>query len=290
MRLKTNHIRTALLLSCVLLSAATGLASAAEKTAATLLAKDALTTPNQPATIEVLLQSNRIMGAVGLGGEPVELVQAGTVVAKSMTGGDGKAVLQFTPKGRDTIVLTVRTGESPRVAPAETTLTLASWERRRPILAVEVASVMTEVPPASSPIAALSGQAALGDPLPDAADELSKVSQYYYNILYVLTNATDLSGGFEANDRIRRWLTDHKFPPGYVRLIPAGDEAIGKSLDDLHAAGWTTVKTGVGRSRAFAEAFLQRRLEAVMVPEPAKSETPKKAKVAKEWKEVRKKL
>jgi hypothetical protein len=290
MRLKTNHIRTALLLSCFLLSTATGLAAAADKTAATLLAKDALTTPNQPATIEVLLQSNRIMGAVGLGGEPVELVQAGTVVAKSMTGGDGKAVLQFTPKGRNATVLTVRTGESPRIAPAETTLTLASWERRRPILAVEVSSLMTEATSASSPIAALTGQAALGEPLPDAADELSKVSQYYYNILYVLTNATDSSGGFEVNDRIRRWLTEHRFPAGYVLLAPAGSETLGKSLDDLHAAGWTTVKTGVGRSRAFAESFLQRRLEAVMVPEPAKSETPKKAKVAKEWKEVRKKL
>ena len=169
-------------------------------------------------------------------------------------------------------------------------LTLASWERRRPILAVEVSSLMTEAPSASPPIAALTGQAALGEPLPDAADELSKVSQYYFNILYVLTNATDSSGGFEANDRIRRWLTEHRFPPGYVLLVPAGSETIGKSLDDLHAAGWTTVKTGVGRSRAFAEAFLQRRLEAVMVPEPAKSETPRKAKVAKEWKEVRKKL
>jgi hypothetical protein len=65
---------------------------------------------------------------------------------------------------------------------------------------------------------------------------------------------------------------------------------MGDKLDELHAAGWKTLKTGIGRSKAFAEAFLQRRLEAVIVPEPAKGEVPRKAKVAKEWKEVRKKL
>jgi hypothetical protein len=58
----------------------------------------------------------------------------------------------------------------------------------------------------------------------------------------------------------------------------------------LHAAGWTTVKIGIGRTKTFAEAFLQRRLEAVIVPEPKKGAAPRKAKVAKDWKEVRKKL
>jgi hypothetical protein len=46
----------------------------------------------------------------------------------------------------------------------------------------------------------------------------------------------------------------------------------------------------VGRTKVFADAFLQRRLDAVMVPEPAKGKAPRKAKVTKEWKEVRKKL
>jgi hypothetical protein len=46
----------------------------------------------------------------------------------------------------------------------------------------------------------------------------------------------------------------------------------------------------VGRTKAFAETFLQRRLDAVLVPEPPKGDAPRKAKVAKEWKEVRRKL
>ena len=73
-------------------------------------------------------------------------------------------------------------------------------------------------------------------------------------------------------------------------MLPSDPAALGAKLDEMHAAWWTTLKIGVGRTKAFAEAFLQRRLDAVMVPEPAKGEAPRKAKVAKEWKEVRKKL
>ena len=86
------------------------------------------------------------------------------------------------------------------------------------------------------------------------------------------------------------WLKQHKFPPGYVLVLPDSEQAFGAKLDELHAAGWKTIKTGIGRTKAFAEAFLQRRLDAVMVPEPAKADTPRKAKVAKEWKDIRKKL
>jgi hypothetical protein len=65
---------------------------------------------------------------------------------------------------------------------------------------------------------------------------------------------------------------------------------LGAKIDELHAAGWRTVKVGVGRSKAFVESFVQRRLDAIMVPEPPKGEVPRKAKVAKDWKDVRKKL
>ena len=53
-------------------------------------------------------------------------------------------------------------------------------------------------------------------------------------------------------------------------------------LDELHAAGWKTAKTGIGRTRAFAEAFLQRRLEAIIVPEPEKGDAAKPAEKAAE--------
>jgi len=94
----------------------------------------------------------------------------------------------------------------------------------------------------------------------------------------------------QVNAQARQWLKDQKFPVGHILVLPSDTEALGAKLDEMHAAGWKTLKIGVGRTKAFAEAFLQRRLEAVMVPEPAKGDAPRKAKVAKEWNEVRKKL
>src|SRR5262249_23380178 len=97
-----------------------------------------------------------------------------------------------------------------------------------------------------------------------------------------------------SNDQVgaqaRQWLKDQKFPVGHIIVVPSTSEAFGTKLDELHAAGWKALKIGVGRTKAFAEAFLERRLDAVMVPEPTKGEAPRKAKVAKEWKEVRKKM
>ena len=72
--------------------------------------------------------------------------------------------------------------------------------------------------------------------------------------------------------------------------LPPGEEALGAKIDELHEAGWKTIKTGIGRSKAFVETFLRRRLDAIVVPEPSTGEAPRKAKVAKDWKEVRKKM
>lgn len=262
----------------------------ADKVTGALLVKDALTGPNQSVPIEAKLIRKGLLGDAGLGGEPLELVRNGQVVAKAMTGGDGRAVFQFTPSTRGMMTLTVRVGDSPRVGLAETTSNVAVWERRTPILAVEIAALMEEAPPSSQMPSIPLSDRATREPMPDAAGELSKLTQFYYNLIYMAASENDRAGGFATNEQIRAWLKAHKFPPGHILILPAGTDALGMKLDELHAAGWKTLKVGVGRSKAFAEAFLQRRLEAVIVPEPVKGEAPRKARVAKEWKEVRKKL
>ena len=262
----------------------------ADKVTGTLLVKDALTGPNQSVPIEAKLIRKGLLGDAGLGGEPLELMQNGQIVAKAMTGGDGRAVFQFTPKTRGMTTLTVRVGNSPRVGRTEATSNVAVWERRRPILAVEVTALMEEATPSSQmPSIPLSDRAAR-EPMPNAADELSKLTHFYYNLIYIAAADNDRTGGFATNEQIRAWLKAHKFPSGHILILPGGTDALGMKLDELHAVGWKTLKVGIGRSKAFAEAFLQRRLEAVIVPEPTKGDVPHKAKVAKEWKEVRKKL
>jgi len=269
---------------------ATTILSAAEKISGTLTVHDSLTSPNQPATIEATLTGKSLLAETGLGGEPIELLVAGKVVATAMTGGDGRAFLSYTPKAKGAVPFTVRVGTSPRVGVVEAGANLAVWERRSPIMAVEMVALMEDAA-GQGPTVTWPGKEAEGRrPMPDAAEELGKLTQFYYNVLYVVTQDKALGPIDPVNAQARQWLKDQKFPVGHILVLPSDPEAFGAKLDELHAAGWKTLKIGVGRTKAFAEAFLQRRLDAVMVPEPAKGEAPRKAKVAKEWKDVRKKM
>jgi hypothetical protein len=269
---------------------AVSILSAAEKISWALSVHDSLTAPNQPVTIEATLTQKNLMTEIGLGGEPIELLIAGTVVATAMTGSDGRAILSYVPKAKGLVPFTVRVGAASKISVAEAVANLAVWERRGPIMAVEVASLMVS-PIAQGPTATLPGKDAEGrQPMPDAASELGKLAQFYYNLLYVVAEDKAIGARDQVNAQTRQWLTDQKFPVGHIVVVPSGPEAFGAKLDELHAAGWKTLKIGVGRTKAIAETFLQRRLDAVMVPEPAKGEVPRKAKVAKEWKDVRKKM
>jgi hypothetical protein len=269
---------------------ATTILFAAEQTSGTLTVHDSLTAPNQPAIIEATLTGKSLLKETGLGGEPIQLLVAGNIVATAMTGGDGRAVLSYTPKTKGTVPFTVRVGDTPRVGVAEAGANLTVWEHRSPIMAVEMVALLEDAV-GQGPTVTWPGKDAEGRrPMPDAADELGKLTQFYYNVLYVVTQ--DKAGGTtdQVNAQVRQWLKDQKFPVGHILVLPSDPKAFGAKLDDMHAASWKTLKIGVGRTKAFAEAFLQRRLDAVMVPEPAKGEAPRKAKVAKEWKEVRKKM
>jgi hypothetical protein len=282
--------RRAGLFTILLLSTATTILSAEEKIPGTLTVHDSLTAPNQPATIEATLTGKSLRTEVPLGGEPIELLIAGNVVATAMTSSDGRAILSYILKAKGSVPFTVRVGTASRVAPVEAGANLAVWERRTPIIAVEMASLM-EAPTAQGPTVTLPGKDAEGrQPMPDAANELGKLTQFYYNVLYVVTEDKAVGTNDQVNAQARQWLKDQKFPVGHILLLPSDPAAVGTKLDELHAAGWKTLKIGVGRTKAFAEAFLQRRLDAVMVPEPAKGDAPRKAKVAKEWKDVRKKM
>ena len=283
--------RRASLFTLLFFWTATTILSAAEKIPGTLTVLDSLTVPNQPATIEATLRWKGLLTETGLGGEPIELLVVGNVVATVKTNNHGRAVLSYTPKAKGAVPFTVRVGTASKVALVEVGGNLAVWERRSPIMAVEMTALMEDAV-GQGPTVIWPGKEAEGrHPMPNAAEELGKLTQFYYNLLYVVTQ--DKIAGSTAdqvNAQARQWLKDQKFPVGHILVLPSNPEALGVKLDELHAAGWKTLKIGVGRTKAFAEAFLQRRLEAVMVPEPVKGEAPRKAKVAKEWKDVRKKM
>lgn len=272
----------------LIIIASPSLLFAAEKSSATILVKDVLTSPGQPATIEAKLISKRLMLIAALGGEPLELVLDGKVVATALTGGDGRAFFTYSPKAPGLATVHVRVGNSPRVDHAEGQANLVVWEKRQPILMIELSSLMEEPTPSPVPPMGI-GFESERRPMTEAADELDKLTRFYYRVIYVVALSAG-GDGARASAEARDWLNRHKFPTGYVMTLPSAPQALGAKIDEFHAAGWKTIKIGIGRSTAFAEAFLQRRLEAVIVPEPTKGDVPRKAKVAKDWKEVRKKL
>lgn len=261
---------------------------AADKTAATVVVKDALTSPNQPATIEAKLIGTGLLASTALGGEPLDLLIDGKVVASTMTGGDGRAFLTYTPTAKGIKTVQVRVGQSPRVDSAEGQAHIAVWEKRQPILMIELSSLLDIPPPSRVPTIGFGAESAR-KPMSEAADELEKLTRFYYGVIYIASLPSG-GDGFRVSTEVREWLKMHKFPAGYVLPLSIDSKALGTKIDEFHEAGWKTVKIGIGRSKAFAEAFLQRRLEAIMVPEPTKGNVPRKAKVAKDWKEVRRKL
>jgi hypothetical protein len=214
----------------------------------------------------------------------------GKVVATGMTGGDGRGLLTYHTKAQGVIPIQVRVHGSPRVLPTEGQANLIAWERRNPIIGIEMAALMEararETPLSGFGLTLESERKAL----PDAAAELTKLTQFYYRVMYVTTAPSANADGFLVDADVRTWLKINNFPPGYILVLPPGESLLGAKVDELHAAGWKNLRTGIGRSNAFAEAFLQRRLEVVLISDSPRGDAPRKAKVAKDWKEVRKKL
>jgi hypothetical protein len=276
MKSKSVFTRKFGVITLLLFLTATAHLFGAEPVPGVLTVRDSLTSPNLPATIEATFTQKGLPTGTGLGGEPIELLIAGNVVATATTGGDGRAVLSYAPKAKGVLPFTVRVGTTSSLAGVEAGANLIVWERRGPMMAVEMTALMED--------------AVSRRPMPDAVEELEKLTRFYYNVLYVVTQDKSVGTYDQINAQARQWLKEQKFPVGYILVLPAGPEGFGAKLDELHAAGWTTLKVGVGRTKVFAEAFLQRRLDAVMVAELAKGEAPRKAKVVKEWKDVRKKL
>jgi hypothetical protein len=278
---------------CVVFLLAGSNTYAAEKIDGQLSVRDVLVLPGQPARIEVALTRSGLAGKQGLGGEQIELVIEGKPAGKALTGGDGRAFLGYTPKVRGNHAIIVKLAPNPRVASPDAKALLGAWERRRPILLVEVAALMqmekqSPLPVPSMPIPL--GQREDSAPAPDAADELKRLAQFFYNVIYVSWSPKEAAGPFRDTTDVRAWLAQHKFPSGLSMALRPGEQALAAKIDQLRADGWTNVKAGIGKSRAFADVLVTHRMEVVLVPEPDKGELPKKAKAVKEWKDIRKKL
>lgn len=264
---------------------------AAETIKGKLYARDALTMPGRAVLLEAQLVHDGLFRQAGIGGEQLEFLVDGRKVGQTMTGGDGRAFIEYVPRMRGTHLVTVKPADPTRIQSSEATAILASWERRRPILLVEMETLFEEAPAPVLPLPSLPGLP--GPPLvrvpaPGAADELKRLADFYFNVIYLTRKAASTDPG-ELEDS-REWLRKHGFPQGLTVGLPAGPAALASKIEQMRADGWDNLKAGVGRTRDFAEVLLEHRMRVVIVPEPERGDFPRKVKMAKDWREVRQRL
>jgi hypothetical protein len=165
---------------------------------------------------------------------------------------------------------------------------LLSWERRRPILLIDLAVLVegkleTEPPPPDElfPDPGL----ILAEPHAAAPAELSKLSKFYYNLVYVDQTG---KGRLEA---IQSWLRKQQFPPGMIRILPQTATSVTDLLLALKEEGWENISGGIGQTADFADALVKNRLQAIILPRPDTDERfPRRAIILNDWSRVRRHL
>jgi len=280
-------IRLTIFSVCALCVLATN-ASGAEKLAGKLSVSDAVTTPGRPVKLEARLVRSGVLGETGIGGEQLEFLVGGKLVGPSMTGGDGRAYFEYTPRMRGNQPLTDRLVPNKRVEGSEATGTVATWEKRRPLLLIEGSAVL-EDQGHDSPVPDLGiGLLRQPDPKPatGAAEELKRLSEFFFNVIYVEREGDKTPARFELRD----WLHQNSFPFGLRVKVKEGRAPLAEKIQELRKDGWENLKAGIGRTREFAEVLLEHRLRVILIPGARDQDVPRKAQGAKDWKEARKLL
>ena len=177
---------------------------------------------------------------------------------------------------------------SQRVESVEGTGNLASWERRRPILFVDFSTLLQKDDSIVGPLPflpVLANLEALGKPQEHASHELSKLAEFYYNVIYLHEHPGT------ALHETREWLRQHDFPVGITKMVPQDAKALLAFMEKLREGGWDNLEAGIGQTWEFAHTLVKQRVKTVIFPDPReKKKYPRRAKIVSSWKEVRKQL
>ena len=148
---------------------------------------DALTFPSQPVQLQARLAKHGPGGDEGLPEEPVEFFLQGRLVGKAITDTNGWARLEFAPKMRGNLQLRAKWATTSKTEVVEGHGVLLSWERRRPIILIDLAVLVEEEPLTESPAPEFFPDSGLvlGKPSAAAPAELQKLAKYYYNLVYI---------------------------------------------------------------------------------------------------------
>ena len=248
---------------------------------------DALTFPSQPVQLQARLTEHGPGGEEGLPEEPVEFFLQGHLLGKATTDTEGWARLEFAPKMRGNLALRAKWATTAKTEVVEGHGILLSWERRRPIILIDLAVLVEEELEVESPAPEFfpNPGLVLGKPSAAAPAELQKLAKFYYNLVYIDQTG---KGRIEV---IQSWLRKHRFPPGMIRVLPTTGLALPDLLGSLKEEGWENVSGGIGRTAAFANVLVKNRLTTIILPpSDADERYPRRAIVLTDWSRVRRHL
>lgn len=253
-----------------------------------LIVEDVLARPGTSVMLTATLIEKGLLGNNGLGGETITFTVQGQHAGTALTGGDGRAFLEFKipMRGNHKIVATV--ASSRRVESVKGTGNLASWERRRPILLVDFSTLLQKDDSIVGPLPilpAIANLETLGKPQENASHELSKLAEFYYNVMYLHEHQGT------ALHETREWLRRHDFPVGITKMVPQDAKALLAFMETLREGGWDNLEAGIGQTWEFAHTLVKQRVKTVIFPDPReKKKYPRRVKIVSSWKEVRKQL
>lgn len=239
-----------------------------------LVAYDALAAPGTAVNLVADLLEEGFLRHSPLGGEVLLFEHRGRTLGRALTGGDGRALISFTPKGVGEETVSVRLAESRRVAAQETTAGIFAWDRRRPIVIVSAKALMPM--PRSG--------ATLQNPDGGAIQALAAVAKRVHVIYVIAGDRLELP-------EVRRWMNGHRLPSGPVFLLKPGPAGLAYEVDRRRQEGWTNIRGGLVIAADEAKALVEKGLKAVVPPTASsQGKWPEKAVTAKDWTEVAKHL
>jgi len=226
--------------------------------------------PGQTLTLTADLVEEGFITHPPLGGEVLLFQHKGGTLGRTMTGGDGRALLSFVPRAMGVEKVTVRVVDSRRVTAPEATAWLFVWDRRRPIVIVS--------------LPALSPPARPTEPDDGAVQALMTLARRA-NLVYVT-----------PKDRIklpevRQWTDQHRFPTGPHFPLKPSPKRLASELETWRREGWTNIRGGIVGTAEEAKALVEKGRKAVAAPTASSKEKwPEKTVTTTDWKEVVKQL
>jgi hypothetical protein len=247
-----------------------------------LVVEDILSKPGKSVQLTAqLLQENQV-DLIGVEGEEIAFFVSGQPAGSAVTGGNGKALLEFSTSMRGNHSIKAIHLANKNISNLEGYGNLAAWERRRPVLLIDVRTLLE---PQDQKIQLELNVKEWPEPRERAVLELQNIGEFYYNVVYVLWNQDDF-----PRDRLRDWLWIHEFPHGLTRVLQPGASGLEGFIEDLKEKGWDNLEAGIGATPEFAEVLVRNRILAIILPKAEGAKFPRRAKVISHWKYVRKHL